>query len=75
MARPAEEIPRGAVHQCYNALCCTRAVYRRRQGIYQEGRIMKRHGLHIATRAYVKGYENLHGHKIRFETTWLDKKP
>jgi hypothetical protein len=28
-----------------------------------------------AARAYVKGYENLHGHKIRFETTWLDKKP
>ena len=26
-----------------------------------------------AHRAYVKGYENLHGHKIRFETTWLDK--
>jgi ABC-type oligopeptide transport system substrate-binding subunit len=28
-----------------------------------------------AARAYVKGYENLHGHKVRFETTWLDKKP
>jgi hypothetical protein len=27
-----------------------------------------------AARAYVKGYENLHGHKIRFETTWLDKR-
>jgi ABC-type transport system substrate-binding protein len=26
-----------------------------------------------AHRAYVKGYENLHGHKVRFETTWLDK--
>jgi ABC-type oligopeptide transport system substrate-binding subunit len=26
-----------------------------------------------AARTYVKGYENLHGHKIRFETTWLDK--
>jgi ABC-type transport system substrate-binding protein len=26
-----------------------------------------------ATRTYVKGYENLHGYKIRFETTWLDK--
>jgi ABC-type transport system substrate-binding protein len=26
-----------------------------------------------AARSYVKGYENLHGHKIRFETTWLDK--
>jgi peptide/nickel transport system substrate-binding protein len=26
-----------------------------------------------AARAYVKGYENLHGHKIRFETMWLDK--
>ena len=24
-----------------------------------------------AARTYVKGYENLHGHKIRFETTWL----
>jgi hypothetical protein len=23
--------------------------------------------------ASVKGYENLHGHKVRFETTWLDK--
>jgi hypothetical protein len=21
----------------------------------------------------VKGYENLHGYKMRFETTWLDK--
>jgi ABC-type transport system substrate-binding protein len=27
-----------------------------------------------AARTYVKGYENLHGHKIRFETTWLDKR-
>lgn len=26
-----------------------------------------------AARSYVKGYENLHGHKIRFETTWLEK--
>jgi ABC-type transport system substrate-binding protein len=26
-----------------------------------------------AHRTYVKGYENLHGHKVRFETTWLDK--
>lgn len=26
-----------------------------------------------AHRAYVKGYENLHGHKVRFETTWMDK--
>ena len=26
-----------------------------------------------AARTYVKGYENLHGHKIRFETTWLDR--
>jgi len=26
-----------------------------------------------AHRTYVKGYENLHGHKIRFETTWMDK--
>jgi hypothetical protein len=26
-----------------------------------------------AARTYVKGYENLHGFKIRFETTWLDK--
>ena len=26
-----------------------------------------------AARAYVKGYENLYGYKIRFETTWLDK--
>jgi ABC-type transport system substrate-binding protein len=24
-------------------------------------------------RGYVKGYENLHGYKLRFETTWLDK--
>ena len=23
--------------------------------------------------ASVKGYENLHGYKLRFETTWLDK--
>ena len=22
---------------------------------------------------YVKGYEHLHGYKIRFETTWLEK--
>jgi ABC-type transport system substrate-binding protein len=26
-----------------------------------------------ATRTYVKGYEHLHGFKIHFETTWLDK--
>jgi hypothetical protein len=26
-----------------------------------------------AARSYVKGYEQLHGYKIRFETTWLDK--
>jgi ABC-type transport system substrate-binding protein len=26
-----------------------------------------------AARAYVKGYANLYGYKIRFETTWLDK--
>ena len=26
-----------------------------------------------AHRTYVKGYENLHGHKVRFETTWMDK--
>jgi peptide/nickel transport system substrate-binding protein len=26
-----------------------------------------------AARTSVRGYENLHGHKIRFETTWLDK--
>jgi ABC-type oligopeptide transport system substrate-binding subunit len=26
-----------------------------------------------AARNYVKGYEQLHGFKIRFETTWLDK--
>lgn len=26
-----------------------------------------------AARTSVKGYENLHGFKIRFETTWLDK--
>ena len=26
-----------------------------------------------AARASVKGYEHLHGFKIRFETTWLDK--
>jgi hypothetical protein len=25
-----------------------------------------------AARSYVKGYENLHGDKLRFETTWLD---
>jgi ABC-type transport system substrate-binding protein len=27
-----------------------------------------------AARAYVKGYENLYGLKIRFENTWLDKR-
>jgi ABC-type transport system substrate-binding protein len=26
-----------------------------------------------AARHYVKGYEQLHGYKLRFETTWLDK--
>ena len=26
-----------------------------------------------AARSYVKGYEQLHGYKLRFETTWLDK--
>jgi hypothetical protein len=26
-----------------------------------------------APRTYVKGYEQLHGVKIRFETIWLDK--
>jgi ABC-type transport system substrate-binding protein len=26
-----------------------------------------------AMRTYVKGYENLYGYKIRFETTWLEK--
>ena len=26
-----------------------------------------------AKRTHVKGYESLHGFKIRFETTWLDK--
>ena len=26
-----------------------------------------------AARTYVKGYENLHGYKLRFETAWLDK--
>jgi urease accessory protein UreE len=26
-----------------------------------------------ASRAYVKGYEHLHGFKIRFESTWLEK--
>jgi ABC-type transport system substrate-binding protein len=26
-----------------------------------------------AARTYVKGYENLYGYKIRFETTWIDK--
>jgi ABC-type oligopeptide transport system substrate-binding subunit len=26
-----------------------------------------------ASRAYVKGYEQLHGFKIRFETMWLDR--
>jgi ABC-type oligopeptide transport system substrate-binding subunit len=24
-------------------------------------------------RSYVKGYENLHGYKLCFETTWLEK--
>jgi hypothetical protein len=24
-------------------------------------------------RTHVKGYEHLHGYKIRFETTWLEK--
>ncbi len=27
-----------------------------------------------AARTHVKGYEHLHGFKIRFETTWLDKR-
>jgi hypothetical protein len=26
-----------------------------------------------AARMHVKGYEHLHGYKIRFETTWLEK--
>ena len=26
-----------------------------------------------AARSYVKGYENLHGYKLRFEPTWLEK--
>jgi len=26
-----------------------------------------------AARSYVKGYENLRGYKLRFETTWLEK--
>jgi ABC-type transport system substrate-binding protein len=26
-----------------------------------------------AARTYLKGYENLHGYKLRFETTWLDQ--
>jgi ABC-type oligopeptide transport system substrate-binding subunit len=26
-----------------------------------------------AARTFVKGYENLHGYKLRFETTWLDQ--
>lgn len=26
-----------------------------------------------AAHTYVQGYENLHGYKLRFETTWLDK--
>jgi hypothetical protein len=26
-----------------------------------------------AARGNVKGYESLHGYKLRFETTWLDK--
>jgi hypothetical protein len=26
-----------------------------------------------AARSDVKGYENLHGYKLGFETTWLDK--
>jgi hypothetical protein len=26
-----------------------------------------------AARSYVKGYQNLHGYKLRFETTWLEK--
>jgi hypothetical protein len=26
-----------------------------------------------AARTDVQGYENLHGYKLRFETTWLDK--
>jgi ABC-type transport system substrate-binding protein len=26
-----------------------------------------------AARPHVKGYEHLHGFKVRFETTWLDK--
>jgi ABC-type transport system substrate-binding protein len=27
-----------------------------------------------AARTYVKGYENLYGYKVRFETTWIDKR-
>ena len=26
-----------------------------------------------AARTYGKGYENLHGYKLRFETTWLER--
>ncbi len=26
-----------------------------------------------AARTYMKGYEHLHGFKIHFETTWLDR--
>jgi hypothetical protein len=26
-----------------------------------------------AAHSYVKGYENLHGYKLRFEMTWLEK--
>lgn len=26
-----------------------------------------------AARSDVEGYENLHGYKLRFETTWLEK--
>jgi hypothetical protein len=26
-----------------------------------------------AARSYVKGHEQLHGYKLRFETTWLEK--
>jgi hypothetical protein len=31
------------------------------------------HILLQAARSDVKGYENLHGYKLRFETTWLEK--
>ncbi len=31
------------------------------------------YGFLQAAHTYVKGYENLHGYKLRFETTWLDK--